>query len=137
MSCRSLLVVLAACGGAARPLENATTRPSPTVAVTGTVRDAQTLEPLAGVTIIVTPVTGDSHPDAEVKPTGEAITDEHGMYKLELAPSRYDVTFYYADLTAKRLVDARAATTLDQQIDNRWEGGVVHRCETATAASCK
>ena len=137
MLCRSLLVVLAACGGSARPLGNTTTKPAPTVSITGTVRDAQTLEALVGVTVIVMPVTGDSHPGADVKAVGEAITDEHGVYKVDLAPSRYDVTFYYADLTAKRLVDARGPVTIDQQIDTRWDGGVVRRCETATAASCK
>ena len=138
MSCRSLVVVLlAACSSSPRTLENATTKPSPTVAITGTVRDAQTLEPLAGVTIVVTPVTGDSHPGADAKAAGEAVTDDSGSYKIDLAPNRYDVTFYYLDLTAKRLVDARTATTVDQQIDVRWEGGVIRRCETATAASCK
>ncbi len=74
-------------------------------AVQGRIRDLQTNEPLAGVTIALTA----AH---QVNPL-VAITDGDGFYELsDLVPGDYLATFYYADVTYERSVSvtAREAT---------------------------
>jgi hypothetical protein len=60
-------------------------------ALAGIVRDFETGETLAGVTVIA----------ASPSIAGEqaAITDENGSYVLELPPATYTATFYYLDHT--------------------------------------
>jgi hypothetical protein len=60
-------------------------------ALTGVVRDLETGETLAGVTVIA----------ASPAIPGEqaAISDESGNYALDLLPATYTATFYYADRT--------------------------------------
>jgi hypothetical protein len=60
--------------------------------VSGIVVDAKTAEPLAGVTV----VAGGSDPS-----TGEqvVITDEHGLYAIDVPPGIYTITMYYSDTT--------------------------------------
>jgi hypothetical protein len=63
-------------------------------AVEGVIRDAQTKEPLAGATVIMTSpaLTGEQ----------AVITDEKGMFSLSsLPPGKYVLRTYYLDLTAE------------------------------------
>lgn len=97
---RIALVALAACGAS----------------MAGTVRSAD--GPLAGVTVIAAPLA--RSPDGVTLPAGAtttAITGNDGRYHLDLASDRYLVVFFYAELTYHRVVDVRAATTVDQRMD--------------------
>jgi hypothetical protein len=59
--------------------------------LTGVVRDFETGEALAGVTVIAASPT--------IEGSQAAITDENGDYFLELVPATYTATFYYFDQT--------------------------------------
>lgn len=59
--------------------------------LTGVVRDFETGEALAGVTVIAA--------SPAIEGSQAAITDENGDYFLELVPATYTATFYYFDQT--------------------------------------
>ena len=134
MKTLALVVTLVACASPrSRPLENqGPSRPATEASITGTITDAKTAEPLAGVTVIVLD-------ERTEKPAGEAvITDERGLYRIEkLEPGRYRVNIYYLDLTVTRRVHVRGAIVVDQELDQDLAGGEVRHCESAAASSCK
>ncbi len=81
-------------------------------AVQGRVRDEESGEDLAGVTVVLT------SPAMEGAQT--AITDEHGFFVVaNLPPGSYLVTFYYAEITVERSdvqVAAASATPVFEQL---------------------
>ncbi|MGE3765809.1 MAG: carboxypeptidase regulatory-like domain-containing protein [Kofleriaceae bacterium] len=69
----------------------------------GVVTDAESGEPLAGVTVVIT---------SEGTAAQTAITDERGAYKVtELAPGQYLVTFYFLDATVEKPVQVGVQKT--------------------------
>ena len=65
----------------------------PAAGLEGVVRDAQSGDKLAGVTVVAT---------SKVTTTQTAITDENGHWQLSGLPSAsYDLTFYYGDATGE------------------------------------
>jgi hypothetical protein len=68
---------------------------APTGGISGIVTDAKTNEKVVGATVVV------SSPTLHGEQT--AVTDEHGVYKIDaLPPGIYSAQFYYADTTARR-----------------------------------
>ena len=116
------LVLALGCSGdpaAKHPLENHVSpklepRPEDHGSIEGVVADLKTGELLAGVTVTAaTQVTG-TKPEYQ-----SAITDEHGVYKIAVAPGDYLVTFYYAELTIERphiRVSWHAVTTVSLRL---------------------
>ena len=77
----------------------------------GEVTDQATHEPLAGVTVVVSAVGGDSE---------TAITEADGRFTVEVPEGRYTVTYYYGDTTVERhdvAVNNTFATDLRQPLD--------------------
>jgi hypothetical protein len=94
---------------------------STTGAIQGQVTDANTAEPIAGVTVVVTsPVLHGAQ---------TAISNEHGFYKIDqLPPGSYRVTFYYARLTLERSdisVGVDKTTPVFQRLPPEKAGGEV------------
>ncbi len=90
-------------------------------AISGTVADQKSGEPLAGVTVTVqSPALGSVQ---------TAITDEHGAYKItELPPGEYQVTFYYLEITIQRAgisVGVNRVTPVYQKLNQDKAGGEV------------
>jgi Ca-activated chloride channel family protein len=89
--------------------------------IQGVVKDKETGEPLAGVTVVVT--------SSAMKGTQTAITDENGLYKITgLPPGVYLVTFYYLEVTIERSnvsVGASKTTPVFVKIDTKKSGGEV------------
>ena len=87
--------------------------------VTGVVTDQATGEKLPGVTVVV---TGPSVAGAET-----AITDEQGRYHFHrIPPGTYNVTYYYADVTAQRsnvAVATGKSTAVDLKVQQGASGG--------------
>jgi hypothetical protein len=93
-------------------------------AIQGQVRDAETGEPLAGVTVVVTA--------PELVGSQTAITDERGFYAISALPAsmRYLTTFYYGDTTVERrdiVVGARKVTPVFQKLatSDRYDGPTI------------
>ncbi|MBA3540245.1 MAG: TonB-dependent receptor [Deltaproteobacteria bacterium] len=92
-----------------------------TGALTGTITDSKTKEPLPGVTVIAT--------SASLQSAQTAITDEKGQYRItSLPPGQYLVTFYYADITLERdgiIVGVNKVTPVYQSLNQDAAGGEV------------
>jgi hypothetical protein len=131
----ALLIALIACSGTQqsppatignRAAPSPDTEPTGTPMIRGQVTDLNGA-PLPGATVVM------SIDDAPV-PT--SITDENGRYEREVPPGKYDVLFYYADITLRRRgIVVRGVTTVDQQIDERVTG-IVLECTSALASTC-
>jgi hypothetical protein len=91
--------------------------------ITGVVTDARSGEKLPGVTVIVT--------SPSLSGTQTAITDDSGVYRLaQLPPGKYQVAFYYADVTLERSgikLDKGKVAMVSQKIDQSRSGGEVIR----------
>ena len=97
-------------------------------AIYGVATDADSGEPLPGVTIVAS---------SSASASQTAITDEKGAYKInDLAPGEYLVTFYYLDATVERTVPVgvQKVTPVYQKIDTKAAKGEVVRIEGKTPA---
>jgi hypothetical protein len=118
---RGLLVVLVAAALGLLDAPEAHAQTDTAGAIQGTVSDARTGAPLAGVTVVVT--------SPSLQGTQEAMTDAEGQYKItNLAPGIYAATFYYADLTVRRInieVSVNRTTPVYIKLDQTRAGGEV------------
>lgn len=94
---------------------------STTGAIQGVVVDAQSREPIAGVTVVASsPV---------LQGTQSALTDDAGQYKItNLPPGVYQLQLYYGDLVVRRVglvVSINATTSGHVQLDSDAIGGEV------------
>jgi len=103
---------------------------STTGAIQGQITDANTAEPLAGVTVVATsPV---------LQGAQTVFSGDSGFYKIgELPPGNYLVTFYYLRITLERSnvkVDVNKTTPVFQRLElDRAGGEVVKITDTAPA----
>ncbi|MBA3460404.1 MAG: TonB-dependent receptor [Deltaproteobacteria bacterium] len=92
---------------------------STTGAIQGVISDADTGDPLAGVTIVVT---------SEGSSAQSALTDGRGFYKItDLTPGSYLVSFYYLDFTVERpvVVGVQKVTAVYQKLNTAQAKGEV------------
>jgi len=95
-------VLLAACKTAPEPapIENRTAAPPPGACIVqGHVHDAKTNEPVAGVTLVL----GERE---------NAISDEHGAFKIAMAGTPTVLDVYYLDFSWKRRIDCGSTIEL-------------------------
>lgn len=81
----------------------------------GAVVDAQTREPLAGVTIVVSATSGAA--------SETAISEEDGSFVVEMPAGTYLVTYFYGDLTIERrdvVIGADGQVDLVQALDSSF-----------------
>src|SRR5262245_20455469 len=95
-----------------------TTSVADAATVTGIVVDNKTAEPLAGVTVVASSVETS---------TGEqvVITDEHGLYAVDVPPGTYTITLYYGSSTvvAERVLVVTGDISLGlTSITDTWTG---------------
>lgn len=140
-----ILVTLAGCGGHPEPLTNTSiTSPRPAVGLSGVMIDATTGAPIVGVTLLLNPLGQFAATDG-VAPDGkrhfaEAISDATGTYRFaSVAPGRYDLRMYYADISIHRVI---TVTALPTQIHQRIatdgaSSGTTLECTGEAVATCK
>ena len=94
---------------------------STTGSIAGRVTDAETGEPLAGVTVVAT--------SPALQGSQAAVTGTAGRYRIDtLPPGTYLVTFYYANLEVQRrgvTVPLGQVTVVRQALDLSQQGGEV------------
>jgi len=109
---RLALVVLVACGATpTATLENRTPLRGPRCAhVTGTVFDHESMEALAGATLVASGGT-----------TGEdvVITNDDGSFDIALTGDRHTLTVYYADATHVEQLSSGACGSLRIRLRQR------------------